>query len=74
MLQEDGGGDEFLELEEVNERLRRSGQQSLESINEVLVHSEDESKSAMIQNYLCYTINRRINSECRSPGNLESHI
>lgn len=40
-------GDEFLELEEVNERLGRSGPQGLESIYEVLVHSENESKSPM---------------------------
>lgn len=41
MLQKDGGEAEFLELEEVNERFRSSGQQSLESIHEGLVLSEN---------------------------------
>lgn len=47
MLQKDDRVDEFLKLEEVNERLGRSGQQSLKSIHEVLVHSENESESPM---------------------------
>lgn len=47
MLQKESGGDGFLEQEEVNKRLGRSGQQSLENIHEVLVHSENESESPM---------------------------
>lgn len=47
MLQKDDGVDEFLKLEEVIERLGRSGKQSLKSIHEVLVHSENESESPM---------------------------
>lgn len=44
MLQKDGEGDVVLELEKVNEKLGRSGRQSLEGSHEVLGHFENESK------------------------------
>lgn len=45
MSQQGSRGDGFLELEEVNERIERIGQQSFDSIHEVLVHSKNGSES-----------------------------